>query len=99
MSEGAEDSRDPGRERRRHPRIASINLVNIGQVNEEGMATGLSVGRTLDLTEFGVRLELDHALPLRSVLSVTLALEDDVVELQGRVVFVQEIDAVKCRMG
>ncbi|HEX9734882.1 MAG TPA: PilZ domain-containing protein [Thermoanaerobaculia bacterium] len=84
---------------RAYPRIRKLNLVQVSRFDEEGFRADLATGRTLDLSRGGMRLELHHALPLRSVVSVTLALDDDLVDVRGRVVYLEELDAERCAMG
>ena len=72
---------------RHHPRIENLNLVQI------------STGRTLDISQGGIRLELYHPLPLRTVVSLTVALGDTLVDVQGKVVYLEEIDDERCAMG
>lgn len=84
--------RAPGsiHERRQEPRVRALELVNVGELNEVGLQTALTVGRTLDLSHEGVRVELEHPLLLRSRALLDLALEDRVVQVEGLVVSVAE---------
>ena len=84
---------------RRHPRIQKLNLVQISRFDEEGFRADLATGRTLNLSYGGMRLELHHALPLRSIVSLTLALDNDLVDVRGKVVYLEEIDEERCAMG
>jgi c-di-GMP-binding flagellar brake protein YcgR len=84
---------------RAHPRIRKLNLVQVSRFDEEGFRADLATGRTLDLSRGGMRLELHHPLPLRSVVSVTLALDDDLIDVRGRVVYLEELDEERCAMG
>ena len=84
---------------RAHPRIKSLNLVQISRFDEEGFRADLATGRTLDISRGGMRLELHHHLPLRSVVGLTLALDNEIVEVRGRVVHLEEIDEERCAMG
>ena len=69
-------------ERRREARVKSENLV---RVRERGAAGPGVLGRTLDLSREGARLELERAFPLDAQLALTLALGNQVLELEGRV--------------
>ena len=59
----------------------------------------LATGRTLDISPGGIRLELYHHLPLRTVVALTLALDDELIDVRGRVVYLEEIDDERCAMG
>lgn len=84
---------------RAHPRIKALNLVQISRFDEEGFRADLATGRTLDISRGGMRLELHHHLPLRSIVGLTLALDNELVEVRGRVVHLEEIDEERCSMG
>ncbi|MCP3958651.1 MAG: hypothetical protein GY719_12430 [bacterium] len=84
---------------RHHPRIQDLNLVQISRFNEEGFRADLATGRTLDISHGGIRLELYHPLPLRTVVALTLAIEEDLIDVRGKVVYLKEIDDDRCAMG
>jgi PilZ domain len=79
--------------------VESINLVNIDQFDAQGFHTDLAIGRTLDLSKLGTRLELNHPLPLRTIVSLSLAIDDRVVDVHGRVVFARELAVDRYAMG
>ena len=90
---------EPKENSRHYPRIKDLNLVQISRFDEEGFRADLATGRTLDISSGGIRLELYHHLPLRTVVALTLALDDDLIDVRGRVVYLEEIDEERCAMG
>ncbi len=86
-------------ERRQEPRIKKLNLVQVSRFNEEGFRADLATGRTLDISHGGIRLELNHPLPLRSVVGLTLAIVGEIVEVSGTVVYLEVLDDEICVMG
>ena len=84
---------------RNYPRIKNLNLVQISRFDEEGFRADLATGRTLDISPGGIRLELHHPLPLRTVIALTVALENDLIDVRGKVVYLQELDDERCAMG
>jgi len=64
-------------DRRNHPRIEKCQLVQVSRFDEEGFRADLATGRTLNISRGGLRLELVHPLPLRSEVSLSLALGND----------------------
>ena len=86
-------------ERRRSPRLEKINLVQVSRFDEEGFRADLATGRTLDISRGGVRIELHHPLPLRSVVSLNLALENRLLDISGEVVYLEVLDDDSCAMG
>ena len=88
------------KDRRHEPRVHTLNLVNVGERDATtGLPAALTLGRTLDLSHDGVRVEVDHPLLLRSRVTLGLALEDRIVEVEGSVCTVQELDDHTCAVG
>ena len=88
-----------GHERRSQPRLEKLSLVQVGRFDEDGARLDLTAGRTLDISSGGVRLELYHALPLRSTVRLTLALENTLIEVSGTVVHLEVLDHERCSVG
>jgi hypothetical protein len=86
-------------DRRREPRVKSLNLVNVSDFTDAGLLTGLEVGKTLDLSHAGLRLEIHHPVPLRSILGLSLALGDELLEVQGEVRSVEVAGEDAYRVG
>ncbi len=84
---------------RAHPRIKKLNLVQVSRFDEEGFRADLATGRTLNISRGGMRLELHHPLPLRSIVGLTLALDDEIVDVRGKIVYLEEMDPERCAMG
>lgn len=86
-------------DRRIATRIKKVNLVQVSRFDEEGFRADLATGRTLDISSGGIRLELHHPLPLRSIVGVTLALDNQIIEVSGTVAYLEVLDHEKCAMG
>ena len=84
---------------RHFPRIKNILLVEISRFDEKGFRADMATGRTLDISYGGLRLELSHPLPLRSVVVLTLALGAGLVQVKGKVVYLEQLDGSLCAMG
>ncbi len=93
MSDGQEPSQ------RHFPRVRNVLLVEISRFDERGFRADMAHGRTLDLSYGGLRLELNHPLPLRSVVALTLALGESLVQVRGKVVYLQQVEGNRCAMG
>ncbi len=72
-------------EKRKFIRIDSLNLsyVLVDGENDEEKQT---MGRTLNISEAGIRLETHVPVDLGSTLTLTIGLEEDLVDIKGRVV-------------
>ncbi|MEM8964113.1 MAG: PilZ domain-containing protein [Acidobacteriota bacterium] len=86
-------------ERREEARIERVQLVQLTRFDEEGFRADLTTGRTLNLSVGGMRLELTHPVPLRSLVTLSLVLDGAIVELNGRVAYLEVLDDTRCAMG
>ncbi len=74
-----------GIENRRHIRIDAQNLSHI-VVEENGATVYEGMGKTLNVSESGILLETHFKMEEKHVLEMTIAFEEEIVELKGRVV-------------
>ena len=90
-------------ERRRASRVHSLNLVNCEDVGEHGVVMGALIGRTLDMSPLGAKLEMTASTPGEfpngSELAMTLALHDELLMVWGRVVHCEEKNPRLRRVG
>ncbi len=86
-------------ERRTSPRIEKVHLVQVSRFDEEGFRADLTTGRTLNISRGGVRLELHHPVPLRTVVSLNLVLGERIVDVSGTVVYLEVLDGQRCGLG
>lgn len=71
-------------EHRKFIRYDSLHLLDYLVIDEEGNPGTYSMGRTIDVSVDGLKLETAQPLDPNTLLSVTVGLEDDLIELQGR---------------
>lgn len=69
------------RERRRYPRIESLNLVSVGEVRE----SVVGVARTLVVSAGGALLEMPQPYPVHSIFRLDLALEGELLSVDAEV--------------
>lgn len=72
-------------ERRREPRERTYQLVNVSPVNQEGLRTEQLLGRTLDLSPGGARVEVPHEVASGARVQVDLALNEALVSAEAEV--------------
>lgn len=94
-----EDRTVPSDDRRHEPRLRSLALVEVTERDEVDRPIDVSLGRTLDLSHDGVRLELPHPLLLRSRVDLKLVLGEEVLEARAEVRTVEARDPRRCRIG
>ena len=75
--------------KRRHSRVDSLNLSYI-RTDGNAPVVQQSMGRTLNVSESGICLETHFALVAGMDLTLGIAVENHVIDLEGRVVYCRE---------
>jgi hypothetical protein len=74
-------------EKRRHPRTGSHNLVSYACRDEKGQAAGGGIGRALNVSEGGILLETRSPMAPSWSVSLTVALEDELMDIRGKIAY------------
>ena len=77
-------------EKRNFIRLDSLHLLDYLIIDREGRQTTYSMGRTLDVSEHGLQLEVSQPVSEGDTLQVTVGLEDDLIDLIGEVKYSQK---------
>lgn len=72
-------------EKRTDIRLDSLNLLDYLVIDRVGRQTTHSEGRTLDVSEHGMRLEVTQRLNVADTLLITVGLKDELVDIIGEV--------------
>ena len=70
-------------EKRKHTRIDSLNLSYFC-LDENNQIVKQGMGRTLNVSESGILLETHFPIDEKHTITLTLGLEEDLVEITGR---------------
>ena len=73
-------------EQRKTVRIKSLNLSYIG-IDENNVTVKQAMGRTLNVSANGILMETHFPIDSKQMVSLSLALEDDLINLKGEVVY------------
>jgi len=76
----------PEKEKRKHPRINSLNLLAYVCMNENSEIVRQGMARTLDVSEGGMLMETDVPVDPQYTVSLTLGLKDELTDIKGKVV-------------
>ena len=74
-------------EKRKHPRTGSHNLVSYACRDEKGQWAGQGMGRASNVSEGGIQIETNAPLLPSWTVSLSLALEDEVLDIKGKVAY------------
>ena len=102
-----EPTHDPAQDKRGHPRVMALNLVSFeSDVPPKGVespaeetAPREGLGRTRNVSEGGILLEVARAYPLSAVLDLRIALGESIIAPKARVVRLQELANDRVEMG
>jgi hypothetical protein len=85
--------------KRKHERYDSLNLLTYVCVDTDGKAWTQGMGRTLDISESGLRLETHEPIETKYIVLLSIGIEDEVVDLKGKVVYCNRGDEGKFESG
>ncbi|MGD8386220.1 MAG: PilZ domain-containing protein [Desulfobacteraceae bacterium] len=77
-------------EKRSVPRIATSNLLGYVCLDEEGEEVSEGYAWTLDLSVKGLRMEAFRYIETKRVLLLAIDLDEQLVEIQGKVIYHKE---------
>ena len=87
----AETHLESVREKRRSPRIRSLNLTSYVPKKDEQQEYIISIGRTLDVSEGGAKIETHRKLDRGVELELQIAVENQIVSARGEVLYSREL--------
>jgi hypothetical protein len=79
------------REKRASPRIRSLNLTSYVPKKNEQQEYIISIGRTLDVSEGGAKIETHRKLNRGLQLELEIAVEDQIISAKGEVLYSMEL--------
>jgi len=79
-------------EKRSYPRIKKLYLISYVNKTEGHQTSPVSMGRTLDISPVGVRIEVYRDIKIDSIMEMEIGLKELNFSVQGKVVRVQEVD-------
>lgn len=73
--------------KRKHPRVDTLNLLSYVTLDVDGKEWSQGMGRTLNISANGMQLETHEPLDPRSILVISVGIENEVIEVKGKVVY------------
>jgi len=77
-------------EKRKFIRWDSLHLLDYIVIDQEGLEGRYSMGRALDVSVNGIRLETVYPLNPTSTLEITVGVEEDLVDLEARITHTEQ---------
>jgi len=86
------------KEKRKHARISSLNLSYVC-LDENNQIIKQGMGRSLNVSESGILLETHFPIDDQHIVTLTLGLEEDLIDIKGHPVHTRINDAGKYEVG
>jgi len=86
-------------EKRIAPRIESSNLLSYVCLDENNHEMMQGMGRTLNVSEGGILLETHVPIDPHHIVSLTIALENDLMDLKGKIAYSRKREDGKFESG
>ena len=85
--------------KRQFERVSALNLVSLEQLDGWGNVSMVIMGRTLDLSVGGIKLEIAEPVPFLSDIEFQIALKENILKAKGKVVFLRQTEEKKIHCG
>lgn len=76
-------------EKRKFIRLDALHLLDYIVLDRDRSRGRYSMGRTLDVSVNGIKMETAYPLSLEDTLEITVGIEEDLVDLEGRITYSQ----------
>ena len=86
-------------EKRRKPRVGSHNLLSYVCLDSENQTMTQGMGRTLNVSEGGILLETHDSINPEHTILLTIALEDEIIDVKGKITFQKKREDGKHEQG
>ena len=86
-------------DQRRALRIDSLNLLYVGIYDDDDKIVKHAMGRTLNVSESGILLEMHFPIEANPLVLLSIALEEDLIQIKGEVVYSKPGQEEKYEIG
>ncbi len=77
-------------DKRKSIRVESTNLLSYVCMGEDGEPCHQGMGRTLNVSESGMLLETYKRIDPQTGISITIGIEEELVNIEGQIIFLKE---------
>ncbi|MBW2608888.1 MAG: PilZ domain-containing protein [Deltaproteobacteria bacterium] len=79
-------------DKRKKPRIDTHNLLSYVCLDENSQVLTQGMGRTLNVSEGGILLETHVPLDQEHIISLTISLEDEIMDIKGKITYHKKLE-------
>lgn len=87
------------KEKRKHERINSVNLLNYIYLDEDFKEESQGMGRTLNISEAGLSLETNQPFKAEREVSLNISLAEQILSINGTVVYTRRNESGLSKSG
>jgi c-di-GMP-binding flagellar brake protein YcgR len=87
------------KERRKHPRVKTEDLIDYVCMDEHGNKVDEGMGRVLDISQGGLLLESHGWFKSQHIVLMTFDRKNETINLEGKVVYCREEESGRFRAG
>jgi hypothetical protein len=87
------------RERRKHPRVKTNNLISYVCIDDSRNQIKRGRGKAINICQGGIQIETDNPIEAEAVLQMAIDIEDEVPEIKGRAIYCVADDLGRFRTG
>ena len=86
-------------DRRKFTRVPTLNVVSFLSIDENGNTLSHGMGKALDISQSGIRLETSQKIESDYILLEFVDLEDTLVNIKGKVAYCKSFDQKVFNIG
>ena len=86
-------------EKRKHARVETSNHILYESMDNERQIVSRSMGKAINISQSGILLETPYPIETGNVILVTVDLENNLIELAGRLIYCRETDSGMYQAG
>jgi hypothetical protein len=87
------------RERRKHPRVETNNLISYACIDDSGEQTKKGRGKAINICQGGIQIETHHPIESEDILLLAIDIEDELTRIKGKAIYCAPDDLGKFRTG
>ena len=87
------------KERRKHPRVETNNLISYACIDDGGNQTKKGSGKAINICQGGIQIETHNPLESEDILLLAVDIEGELTRIKGKAIYCRQDDLGKFRTG
>jgi len=87
------------KERRKHPRVETNNLISCVCIDNRGNKTKERKGKAINISRGGILIETHDSFEWQDILQLTIDVENELISIKGKVLYCNTYNFGKFRTG